>query len=1111
MKSILTKKVLIIVSVISFIVIGAVVLAFATGNTYYPTLTNPDGVFYQRVDSEGNVIYTITNEELFEEIKGNDGIQQLLFMTDSVLLSEYINQVTPTEIDDKILQLTYGTSDADEIADIKADVKVEYEKAFRQSMVLAGFQDNEAEYAKLIVAREKFVMESAIDNGQITDREIAMEYLSEYFGDVTAIKIQFTSREDADFVMNKFNLVSMGGIDLREYKGFIYQTEALFDPLDELVEAYETIEVYYFGEDHDILDSDEDVVYELGVNGIYTDSDDLEYSINPEDNLVNGLEEVIIESALLFDDLDSALAYKEANTEYYTVSRVDPYDMDETIEVINALDEVVYTIDPDAHIFDALDADVTYTTDLYVNKVYTAIDDVAVTTSNNSKELTETEVLAGYIEMYNYVYGVYRETLPVGATVEELKALDNEFLQFNFDEEYANNAIVTSYLFDQLSILDENRYSKAPTLLQTSKTSYYYMAYKLEESPKEDMMSTLFDYLEPLIVIPTVIGGSIELPTTTYYEGTITWSSSETVVLSREGVVTTPEEDTPVTLTYTVTVLGVARTFTVDVTVLANGETVEVTQPNWTEISLEEIINDPTAFDYLYNKLLNDYVYGSNSDSTINKILMETREDLGFKIFDRYLGMDYQATDATFVYDAKGDKNVIASYEKTLASDDSLVITADEFFEFALTKNAALYTLYAAQYKELVNSEYFEETFGTKTNVAKNKSDRMDQMYEAITSTKEYYSYLQQLYGQYGMEFGYTSFSDYAYSQYNTKTELALLQYFVAGEIQPYLINESIIAKDVIEALYPSVQDYYDNYFSLNVTHVLIHIDYDDDGSPDDYYEYKDSLTVAELADFNILQAGLEIAIDEFDGTFSELISAYNKATREDEIWGVYKQNGFLILTEDLNIADSEDETISHSLTYSGEYGVKDTFVSEYVDALIALYQEYQLDQNLDKTELYSDLVVTEFGIHVIKATQGDDFDKLSCEFEEEDSANPEYTDGSENSNEAPNLEQMQLYALYRFYSMVYDLTDVDLEDTLDITIPLIPTSVSSAYDIYLSDLLGQLYVVGTVNVNMAERLESGGFISNDYTDETNEILMSLLESIGDIYNDAIFGDYITE
>lgn len=45
MKEGLTKKIIIIVSVVSAVVLTFVILAFATGNTYYPSLSNPDEIF----------------------------------------------------------------------------------------------------------------------------------------------------------------------------------------------------------------------------------------------------------------------------------------------------------------------------------------------------------------------------------------------------------------------------------------------------------------------------------------------------------------------------------------------------------------------------------------------------------------------------------------------------------------------------------------------------------------------------------------------------------------------------------------------------------------------------------------------------------------------------------------------------------------------------------------------------------------------------------------------------------------------------------------------------------------------------------------------------------
>ncbi len=1109
MKELLTKKLIIIVSIVSVIVLTAVILAFATGNTNYPSLSDPDGVFYERLDEQGNVIYTITNKEIYEEIKANDGIQQLIYMTDSILLADYIDQVTQTQVDEKLLELTYGTSDPDELADLDDDTKTDLETQFAQSMVLGGFQDNEEEYARLMVARELYAMDHAIDIEEISEREVALAYLNDYFSDIAAIKIRFTSEEDANFVLQKFNLVSLADLSLREYNGYVFYDESILDGDDNVVEAYIPIDVYYIeSEDEDILDIDGNVIYEMGANDVYY-KDGITYNIDANGNLVNSALEIIIPAANLFDNVDDATAYSEANTQYFTVSKVDPFDENEDAVVKDSTDTVVYTIDSDGHIFDLASNDVTYTTDLVVNKTYTAIENVETVTSNNSTELSDEELLAKYIDMYNYVYGVYRDTLPVGSTDTELAALDNDFIHFNYDTVSDLDSTLATYMFDTLNIADEDveRYSLAPESIN----GYYYLIYKLTEGTKEDFMQTIWDYLDPLVVIPTTVGADIELPTSTYYSGTISWTSGDTTIIASDGTITLPTEDTVVTMTYKLTVLGETHTGTIDVTVLADGETVEVTEPEWEEVSLETIINDPTGYEYLYNKLLDDYIYGDDGSDNIEAYLQTLRADLNFQIFDHYVGLDYQALDSTFVLNEKGDKTILASFDSTLTSDEELVITADDFLEFALTKNAALYTLYASQYKELLYSSYFEMIFGTQTDLMKNNTTAMDEIYASLDNAKSYYSYLEQMYAQYGLSLGYASFSEYAYSQYGTKTELELLQYFVGARLQPYLIEETLNSLDIVNAIQATVQDYYDNYFSLSVNQLLVYLDFDEDGTPDNFFDYKDELTVDQETTFAQLQARLEQAIDEYDGTFSELITEYNDATREDETWGEFKQNGFFMLTEYLDTVDSDDSSVYHSLTYSGDYGVKDTYVPEFVDALIALYQEYQLPQNQDKDEMYSPTIETEFGLHIILATQGDDFDKPSAAFAEDDPDDPEYSVGSENDSDVPSLEQMQLYALYQFYSTAYDLTDDTIEETYGITIPDLPTSVEDALDVYVGDILSGFYVLGTINVNISERLMDGQFVSNIYTTNNDAVLMTMLSEIKDIYFTAVFSDYITE
>jgi hypothetical protein len=1108
MNSLLTKKVLVVASVVLFIVFGAIVLAFTTGNTYYPSLSDPDGVFYQRVDDNGKVLYEITNKELYEEIKQNNGIEQLLFMVDEYLLESYIDEVTADQIEAKIKQLTYGTSDPTEIAEIDADTLANLETAFEQSMILAGFQNNPEDYAALMIAREELVYEKALENEEVTDKEILTEYINAYFSDISAIKIRFTSEEDAEAVMQMFNLVSLSDVGLREYNGYIFLDETELDADDNIAEAYKAVDVYYKNGDDDILDIDGNTLYEYGANDFYTDSEDNIYAIDPKNgDLLNGLDEVVLEGAVIFDTRTEALEYRDENIEFFTVNRVDPYDQNETIQVKDSLGVVAYTIDPDGHIFDAANNDVTYTTDLVVNKQFKTIDEVTKVTSNNSTELTDEEVLAKFIKMYNYVYADYRDTLPENANVDDLVALDNDFLSFEFESYYEANATVAEYLFSDLSIVDGPRYTVSPEDIITNGTTFTYLMFKLTEPTKEDVYDTMFDSVEETIVVPAEVADDITLKTSGFYGSTITWTSSKSDLLSKTGDYNTPDEDTNVTLTYTINLFNKTRTNTVVVRVLKEGETSNVAEVTAEEIPYKDILNDPTAYSYLKNKLYDEFVYGEDSETNVNNLLNDMRGELGFTINDYYVALDYTKVDSYYEFTGNGDKTVLFSFEKTLVSDDPVEFTADDFFNYVMKQNPALYTLYASQYKEILTTTYFNSVFGTQTDLRKNKSDRMEDMYQQITDTKQYYSYLVDMYAQYGLSAPYSSFSDYSYAQFGAKTELALLEYFVQGAIQPYLIDYTINAEEVVKLLYPTVTEYFDNYFSLDTIHILTYVDYDEDGVADNYNDFIASLSQAELDTFNTLIASLQIEINEYEGTFDALAAEFNAATRDDETWGDYKQFGLFLKSEDLNFEDSETGE-SHSLEYSGEYGIKDKFVPEFTDALIELYAEYSLPQNADVTELTSNLVTTEFGLHIIQVGQGDNFDKPTFDFSEEDSDNPEYSVGIENDNEAPTLEQLELYATYKFYAMVYDLTDANLEETYGITLPTFPSSVKKALDYYFDDLLSEAYVLGVINVYMADQLADGEFFTSTNSTYTNAELMNALVDIRNIYFDAIFGAY---
>lgn len=1115
MKGIFTRRNIWIVAIVGVIALSAVIFAFATGNTKYPGLENADEVFYQRLDKQGNVVYSITNEELFETMKSNSGIEQLLYMTDTYLLSEYIKTVDSDKIDEKILELTYGTSDQ-EIIDEFTEEQVEgYEQTFAQRMTLAGYLDNERTYAKLIIARENFARDYADENGLITNYSILNKYLNYYYGDISAIKIRFTSDSDAKDVMHKFNLVSTDD-ELRSYLGFIYVDEDLTvgeEGEEEIVQAVKTVKVFYFDENDNLVNLDDKIIYTNGSSNVYTDSDDNQYILQADTtgNLVDDDFEIIVNSTEIFETKEAAEAYKESNTFYYSVTRVDPFDMNETINVVDELDNVVYTIDPDGDIWEgAVNVTDNPFLNLTINKVYTNIDDVKVVSDNISSELSTDEILAAYIKMYNYVYGEYRTTLNEAATAEDLINSANEDLMFNYEDLLEDNSSVAGYLFGTLTLdEDGDQFTINPKLLADSSNNYYYMMFKLDEAVKEEILDELFEDVQATVVIPTTLASTYSLPTTTYYNGSIAWSSDNSEVITSTGTVTNPEADTEVELTYTITLFGETKSYNVRVTVKAeNAENETVTEPEYTELTLSDLITDQTIEGLLNNDLLDDYIIDANDEGHVNSALAAKRLELGIQIYDRYLELDYLSVDPNYVSNNSGDKNIIISFDKTFTSEEAYSITVDEFFDDVMDKNAALYLLYAAQQKEMINSAFYTEIYGEERDVTKNKSDAMDKMYEQVTSAKSQYSYYEQLYAQMGSSFPYDSFGDYSYATFGSKTEFGLLEYFTATSLQAHLIQETIEDYSIIEALLDTVEEYYDNYFEMYVTHLLIHVDFDEDGDPDDYYEYRETLVGQDLIDFDALVAGLEFDAENFDGTLTELVTEYNQASRDDETWGAYKQAGFLIITQDLNYTDDDGNVFAR--TYHGENtGSKDLFVEEFTTALIALYDDYSDPLNIDKDEMISDIVETDFGMHLIKVTKGTNFERPSAEFPGDSEEDPaDYSTGSVNTEGCPSLEQLNLYAQYFFYSMVYDLTDADIEDKYDIVVPNLPVSVTETLDVYFQEILTSVYVVGTLNLNMVDRLVDGEFKTSSYTDATNEELMADLQVVYDIYFDAILSDY---
>ncbi len=187
---------------------------------------------------------------------------------------------------------------------------------------------------------------------------------------------------------------------------------------------------------------------------------------------------------------------------------------------------------------------------------------------------------------------------------------------------------------------------------------------------------------------------------------------------------------------------------------------------------------------------------------------------------------------------------------------------------------------------------------------------------------------------------------------------------------------------NILNNLLAAGNENYTNLFSINIDHILIYIDDDGDGSPDDP---KDFLKNVNETEFNAALLALSRAIyaeancKELTASNSTLeilkyiVGAYNRNealfSNPEETWASYKKYNFLLTAESLS--SSGDTTQSNVGTYVKEFG-------DYVKNLYKNAVENKLTIDNNKSKFYfiksgenvpasiDDLCATQFGYHMI-------------------------------------------------------------------------------------------------------------------------------------------------
>jgi hypothetical protein len=494
-------------------------------------------------------------------------------------------------------------------------------------------------------------------------------------------------------------------------------------------------------------------------------------------------------------------------------------------------------------------------------------------------------------------------------------------------------------------------------------------------------------------------------------------------------------------------------------------------------------------YDEIQQGIIDEYL--ENSRFVAGK-MQDLREESGFEIYDYYLKLDYESVvpEDMEPTDFNQSDDVIASFD----GEDILV---KDLMAFALERKAPLYLVHAAQF-DILRSEHYDDVYcdddgNCEIDWTQNNSGAMNAHLSEFTSLEEsfYSSQYQYLY----------SFEEALYLFYGARNDDEMINGYIDRTLEPLLIYDFIKenADDVVAKMMPYITDYYDNFFSLDTSHILIYLDINGDGTPDDYEAYYNELEDttafdALLVDF---EEDMRTYLSENDDNLSDLVTLYNAASRDDEDWGAYKQAGFKLLTENLSSTES--------LNYTDIYL---NYEKPFVEALTALNQTYHLEENVSKSFIYSDgLVETSYGMHLIKVAKGEYFDLDSAAFTVPDDTTYNYPEGLNNTEERLSVSQIKVYFDYEVFAIVSNV--VDLEVIYDFEKPDLPDRLEGLFELFVKELYDAHYASAYLNMAVIDILGSGSLVDDSsYSYFTETEISDFYDMLNVVYENQIYKDF---
>jgi hypothetical protein len=313
-------------------------------------------------------------------------------------------------------------------------------------------------------------------------------------------------------------------------------------------------------------------------------------------------------------------------------------------------------------------------------------------------------------------------------------------------------------------------------------------------------------------------------------------------------------------------------------------------------------------------------------------------------VFDPYLRLAV-ITGLFSVPENQGHPSIVFRYER---NGTQISVTADEFFVALQRYAPTVLSTVLNQRISLAESSVYDATV---TRELQNSAAAQLQTFKN--------SFFAGEYEQFGFSPQQITWPQFIYLAFSYRSELRLYNEFIAQEVVEANFIRLSELPTAIDTYYDLMVERYNDFFSIDLIHLLIHRDDNNDGNPDPLLA--NNWTPAQIAlanDFaNLLRSRIQTQSEQEELTlasFNAIVTEYNEAFRSVDtdatpsVWLPFKEAGFLVRVENLN-------TVTPGM-----------MVEPFENEARLMYNSMVV--NVSRNLISANNVASQFGIHVIYA-----------------------------------------------------------------------------------------------------------------------------------------------